>query len=454
MARRLRGAPAAADARREDAAAALAGVRRFTLRHDPRAPLAWSLALEGDAGGAAWTLPHGLPWAEGEAREAVAGPPPPGAATWDEGACVARPARGGARLELSGRRVRGRYDLRREGGAWSLARLDPPSVRPMPERVIPMLAMPSAYPEDEEAYAFELKWDGIRAIARAKDGKVRFRTRNLVDVTPQYPELAGLGEALDGREALLDGEIAAVDETGRTSFQRLQGRLGVASRREAARRAREIPVVYVVFDLLHLDGHDTTALPYEERRALLESLHLSGPRWQVPPASVGSGRALLALPGVEGVIAKRLGSPYEPGSRSGAWRKVKLQRRQEFVIGGYTAGRGGRSGRIGSIMLGLYDAAPAEADARGEPQRLLYAGNVGTGFTDATLADLAERLAPLRRAGSPFAGPVDKAGVFVEPRLVAEIEFTEWTREGRLRHPSFKGLRFDKDPREVVREER
>ena len=158
--------------------------------------------------------------------------------------------------------------------------------------------------------------------------------------------------------------------------------------------------------------------------------------------------------GLEGVVAKRLDSPYEPGARSGAWRKIKLQRRQELVIGGWSPGRGARSGRIGALLVGVYDAPQDEARERGEPQRLLYAGSVGTGFTTAELDRLQALLEPLRRATSPFAGPVDKKpAIFAEPRLVAEFEFTEWTNGNRLRHPSYKGLRDDKDPRDVVREE-
>jgi bifunctional non-homologous end joining protein LigD len=317
--------------------------------------------------------------------------------------------------------------------------------QPMPDHVLPMLAHAGSYPEDERDYAFEVKWDGIRAIAYVRaDGRVRVRSRNLNDITEQYPELRALGDALGGRDAVLDGEIVAFDEaTGAPSFQRLQPRLGV---RPSKARASPVPVVYVVFDVLYYDGHDTTQLPYEERRALLESLGLEGDAARLSPSVVGNGRPLLRLPGFEGVVAKRLGSVYDRGARSRAWIKVKEQRRQELVIGGWTPGKGTRAKRLGALLLGVFDEPWGDA--------FRYAGKVGTGFDDATLAMLQEKLAPLARDTSPFDGKVpEKDARFVEPELVCEVEFTEWTRDGRLRHPSYKGLRFDKDAREVVREE-
>lgn len=204
--------------------------------------------------------------------------------------------------------------------------------------------------------------------------------------------------------------------------------------------------MYMVFDVLHLDGVDTTRLPYEARREVLASLDLHGEHVQLASSYVGQGRVLLATPGLEGVVAKRLGSRYEAGARSRAWLKIKSQRRQEFVIGGWTKGEGSRRGRIGALLLGVY--------ARRGGDELRYAGNVGTGFTERTLDDLRTTLAPHVIKKSPFQGPIEtrREAVFVEPRFLAEVEFTEWTSEGRLRHPSFKGLRADKDPKDVVRE--
>jgi bifunctional non-homologous end joining protein LigD len=189
-------------------------------------------------------------------------------------------------------------------------------------------------------------------------------------------------------------------------------------------------------------------LPYTERRPLLEGLPIAGPSIQVPPSQVGNGAAVFEASrrtGLEGVMAKRLDGIYEPGKRSRAWLKVKLHRRQEFVIGGWTTGEGRRAGSIGALLVGYYD----------DQARFVYAGHVGTGFTDRLLDELRKEMDPLRRPDNPFDTPTPrlKNPTFVEPKLVGEVEFSEWTRDGTLRQPSFKGLREDKDPRQVVREE-
>lgn len=431
-----------------------AHARPFRIRHSLAPPFEWELHLQAAEGpDLILALPRGLPWAQGESRvgEPVGAAEAARAPIWDEGRYQIESAdEDEVLLLLEGGRVRGRYALRGEHGRLSLRRVDPATVRPFPDRVLPMLAHAAPYPERPEEYAFELKWDGIRALAYVDHGRLTLRSRNLNNITAQYPEIAGIGDALEDRQVVLDGEIVAPDESGRPSFGRLQGRLGVVQRGLAQRRAEDVPVVYIAFDVLYLDGHDVTALPYEERRALLESLPLHGPAWRVSPARVGDGRALLEMKGWEGVVAKRLGSAYEPGARSRAWIKVKQQRRQELVIGGWSAGRGARAGRIGALLVGYYEPAADET----RPARFVYAGSVGTGFTARTLEGLQRLLEPDVRPTSPFATPVDKKDVtFVEPRYVAEFEFTEWTSDGKLRHPSFKGLREDKDPRMVVREE-
>jgi bifunctional non-homologous end joining protein LigD len=205
-------------------------------------------------------------------------------------------------------------------------------------------------------------------------------------------------------------------------------------------------VTYVAFDLLWLDGRLTTGLSYGDRRRLLAELDLNGPQWRTPAYHEGDGAALLAATkeqGLEGVVAKRLDSVYEPGRRSGAWTKVKNVMRQEVVIGGWSTGQGRRRDRLGAICAGVHD----------EEGALRYVGKVGTGFTGQTLAMVGRELEPLRRDASPFVGRQPPRGtVFVEPRLVAEVEFREWTRSGTLRAGVFLGLRDDKDPREVVRE--
>lgn len=319
-----------------------------------------------------------------------------------------------------------------------------------------MLATPLAEPPTGEGWAYEIKWDGIRALAYI-DGGLKLSARRGSDHTAKYPELADFAEALDGRPAILDGEIVAFDDEGRPRFQLLQRRMGLANEATIRRRAVETPATYVAFDVLWLGGESLLELPYEERRERLDSLSLDGPHWRAPRNHVGDGAALWDLVqerDLEGIVAKRLGSPYRPGKRSREWAKVRNRRGQELVIGGWMPGEGSRGGRVGSLLVGHFVG-----------DQLAYAGGVGTGFTQDMLVELTELLKPLERPDSPFelgedpkikyaqrardrgAGPV-----WVNPELVAEVEFTEWTNEGTLRQPSFKGLRTDKDPREVVRE--
>jgi len=306
-------------------------------------------------------------------------------------------------------------------------------------------------PADDSGWAYEIKWDGMRLLAFVGidgAGVVRLRTTNGIDATPRFPEFERLADAVGGRAAVLDGEAVAFDDAGRPSFGRLQHRMHVVGAAEVRRRAEEVPVCFLVFDLLWLDGHDVTSLPYTERRRLLAELFSPVPGVQMPEHRIGDGAALLgaaAERGLEGVMAKRLDSRYEPGRRSPAWRKVKVRRRQEFVVGGWQPGEKGRAGRIGSLLLGYY-----------EDGHLRFAGKVGTGFTQRELAWLDGILAPLARATSPFdpSPPriVDRVARYVEPVLVAEIEFGEWTLDGILRHPSYLGLRDDKAATDVVRE--
>jgi bifunctional non-homologous end joining protein LigD len=315
----------------------------------------------------------------------------------------------------------------------------------MPERIVPMLARLTQMPARDEGWAWEVKWDGVRAIAYARPGRLRLESRNLNEITAQYPEVRGLRGALGAREAVLDGELVAFDPEGRPSFERLQQRMHLTSESVIRRRMKSQPVAYMVFDLLYLDGRTLMQEPYTERRELLEQLELEGEHWSTPGYSVGNGRALLDATrerGLEGLIGKRLDSRYEPGRRPGTWIKVKNTAGQELVIGGWLPGKGRRRDRIGALLVGYYDDG-----------ELRYAGKVGTGFSDDDLVRLAERLRPLERDSSPFSGRQPERGaIFVEPELVAEIVFTEWTRSGTLRHPSFKGLREDKSPREVTRE--
>ncbi|HEV3322291.1 MAG TPA: DNA ligase D [Solirubrobacteraceae bacterium] len=346
--------------------------------------------------------------------------------------------------------------------------MDPPAHprEAMPEHLAPMLASPGRLPPEQEQWAFEVKWDGVRAIAYWRSGQLRIESRNGKEIGARYPELHALGRRLGMREAVLDGEIVAFDERGLPSFERLQKRMHLSSESAIARAVRDIPVTYAIFDLLYFDGRSTTELPYRRRRELLEGLRLKGPAWQVPARREGDGAELLAATaeqGLEGVIAKRLDSPYRPGQRSGEWVKIKNVHRQEFVIGGWLPGKEGRSGQLGALLVGYYDRS-RETLASGEHPRggehdgqraLRYAGRVGTGFDEPELRRLGEKLAARSRRTSPFA----KHGIqpprearFVKPELVAEIEFSRWTRDRILRHSSYKGLRTDKPAGEVTRE--
>ncbi len=311
-----------------------------------------------------------------------------------------------------------------------------------------MLATAGPLPAEEAAFAFEIKWDGVRALVHAGAGQLQVKSRRLVDITPRYPELWPLAEVVD-RRVVLDGEVVSFGDDGRPSFGRLQHRMHVTDPRDVRQRMSPYPVAFMAFDLLWLDERSTWGLPYTERRGLLEGLGLDHPCWSTPRNHLGDGAGLLAATraqGMEGIVAKRLDSVYEPGRRSRAWIKVKSKPRQEMVVGGWLPGSGNRSGRLGALLAGYYEGG-----------ELRYAGRVGTGFTERMLDELAHTLGPLERATSPFAGTAHadvrlKAARFVEPRLVAEVEFSEWTAGGTMRHPSFKGLRDDKAPEEVVRE--
>jgi len=312
----------------------------------------------------------------------------------------------------------------------------------------PMKAVTGALPADETGWVFEIKWDGVRVVSAIESGKVRLRSSNGNDITGRYPELQALAGALDGHVVVLDGEVVAFDDDGRPNFGLLQHRMHVASAAEVRKRADTVPITYVVFDLLHLDGHDVTPLPYRDRRRLLKDLVPDDGCWTVPEHREADGNALLdavRTRGLEGVVAKKIDSPYVPGKRSSSWVKVKVRLRQEFVVGGWQPGERGRDGQIGSLLIGVYDGAS-----------LRYCGKVGTGFTMRELERLAGLLAPLEIDESPFDPPpprlIARVAHWVRPEVVAEVEFGEWTSEGILRHPSYLGLRDDTSPTGVVRE--
>jgi bifunctional non-homologous end joining protein LigD len=318
-----------------------------------------------------------------------------------------------------------------------------------PDGLRPLLATAGTLPVRDTGWAYEMKWDGVRALAFISAGSVRLVSRTGRDITATYPELAGLGRAVSASQAVLDGEIVAFGDSDWPDFETLQQRINISSAAEARLLATQVPVSYLAFDLLWLEGKPLLDLPYSRRRELLDQLGLHGGNWQAPPSFIGERgtdvQAVSVEHGLEGIMAKRVQSRYEPGRRSQSWLKIKNVRRQEVVIGGWKPGEGARAGRIGSLLVGVHDGGT-----------LVYAGHVGTGFTEQTLGMLSRRLAPLRRDTSPFGTTVPRDDAryahWVEPELVAEIAFGSWTKSGRLRAPSYKGLRDDKDPAEVVRE--
>ncbi|MGH2924915.1 MAG: non-homologous end-joining DNA ligase [Solirubrobacterales bacterium] len=442
---------------------------RFVVQEHHARRLHWDLRLEHDGALASWALPRGVPQDPKRNRLAVRTEDHPleylefegeipagqyGAGTvtiWDRGSYEAEKFRDDEVIfTLAGERVRGRYALfATDGDNWMIHRMDPPvdpDREPMPEHLEPMLATLSEMPRDEHGWAFEIKWDGIRAVAYCEQGELRLESRNLREITSHYPELRAMAAQLGSREAVIDGEVVAFDDQGKPSFERLQSRMNLGSPGAVRRRMTETPVTYLAFDLLFAEGHSLVDLPYSERRERLRELRIDGPSWQTPREHLGEGAALLELTaerGLEGLVAKRLDSRYLVGRRSRAWLKVKNKLSQELVIGGWLPGRGRRSDTLGAVVVGYHD----------DDGGLRYAGRVGSGLSDHELERLAATLVPLERSGSPFDGrQPPRETVFVDPRLVAEVEFREWTRARTLRAPVYKGLRPGSDPDAVVLE--
>jgi len=438
----------------------------FVVQEHHARRLHWDFRLERDGVLVSWALPKGVPddpavnhfaaHTEDHPMEyaSFAGHIPAGeygagtVTIWDRGTFdTVKWTDREVKVVLHGRRLTGGYTLfKTRGKDWMIHR----ERQPLPGILPPMLArLEPQLPPDGDHWALEMKWDGVRALAYCEGSRMRLISRTGEDVTAAYPELRGLAAAVGRRDALLDGEVVAMGESGWPDFEVLQNRMHVRDASLAQRLVAEYPVTYLAFDLLHLDGRPLLDLPYTQRRELLENLQINGPSWQTPPSFIGEPaanvRAVSRQYGLEGVVAKRLDSRYEPGKRPGTWRKVKNIRRQEAVIGGWRPGKGNRSGQIGSLLVGVH-----------EDGGLAYAGHVGTGFTDRVLRELTAQLAPLRRATSPFAAPLPadhaRDAVWAEPVLVAEIAFTGWTRAGRMRAPSYQGLRTDKAPAEVIRE--
>jgi bifunctional non-homologous end joining protein LigD len=337
-------------------------------------------------------------------------------------------------VTLRGSKIKGRYALIQTGGKnWLAHRMKEQPVVSAQD-LAPMLATHGSVAKlTPIVWAFEGKWDGYRLLVDADHGDLLLRTRSGRDVTAEYPQLRALAADLADHHVILDGEVVALDSSGVPSFGEMQN------------RARSTRVEFWAFDILQLDGRSLLRAKYSDRRKLLEALARGG-GLIVPEQLPGSGAEALEYArkhGYEGVVAKKRDSTYQPGRRSQSWVKDKLWRTQEVVIGGWRAGEGGRTSGIGALVVGV----PAEGG-------LQFAGRVGTGFTEKMLKDLRSTLKPLETSESPFAarlsGPDAKGVTFVRPELVGEVRYSERTSDGRLRQPSWRGLRPDKAPDEVL----
>lgn len=447
----------------------------FVIQEHHASSLHWDFRLERDGVLVSWALPKGLPVTPEENHLAVhvenhpleygsfSGTIPAGeygagnVSIWDRGTyeCEKWTDRE-IKVVLHGDQAIGRYVLfPTKGKNWMIHRMDaaPYGYQPLPGSLSPMLAEARALPEEEGRWAFEFKWDGIRALVWVAGGRARALSRNGNDITGSFPELLQLGEALGSTQAVLDGELVVLGTEGRPSFSGIQHRIHVSDAKQVARAFRENPASLILFDLLHLNGRSLLEATYDERRSALEGLGLGGPHWALTPSFTDEPGAVVmraALEhGMEGVVAKRRSARYRPGARSRDWIKVKAQSAQEVVVGGWTPGQGSRRPMFGALLLGL-----PSPGARG---KLAYVGKVGTGFSRQAMETLQADMAPLTRATSPFdaplPAPIRKSGaVWVQPTLVGEVRFTEWTADGHFRHPVWRGLRADKRPQDVLRE--
>jgi bifunctional non-homologous end joining protein LigD len=441
----------------------------FVIQKHRATRLHYDLRLERDGAMPSWAVPRGLPIRPGDKRLAVrtedhpleyasfAGTIPAGhygagevrifddgwyePIEWDERKVSFR---------LHGRRYPGiEFHMVKTRTDWLVmlaSRQEAALIEPPPQ-LQPMLAEGGYEAFDDPAWRFEPKFDGIRSIVTLGTDSTALVSRTGRDMTSTYPELRALHELVNQVDAVLDGEIVAFDESGHDSFEVLQQRMNISSEREIKRVAQQIPVAIVLFDLLFLDGRDLTALPLEERRSLLELVVEQDERTQLAPYVDGDGRAFTQAAReqrLEGVMAKRLGSRYRPGRRSPDWRKIKLMNTQDCVVLGWTPGQRGRSSTLGALLVGAYDAG-----------ELRWVGQVGTGFTHQMLDHLLAELRPLTRPTPPIDDPelrAVKGATFVEPRVVCEVTYLEITKSGKMRAPSFKGLRPDVSPEDCVLE--
>lgn len=442
----------------------------FVIHKHRATRLHYDVRLEREGALPSWAVPKGLPTAKGDKRMAVRTEDHPleygtFEGTIPEGHYGAGEVRifddgwyeplewtdSKVSFKLHGRRYAGlefHFVKTRTDWLGFLASAQSAPLIAAPPRFQPMLAEGGHEPFDDPAWWFEPKLDGIRCLAELSTGETVLRTRTGRDVTAQYPELHMLHELIDQVNAVIDGEIVAFDADGKNSFEALQQRMNLSKPREIDRARKSIPVSLVVFDLLWLDGHDTTGLKLEERRELLDLIAEQDERLQVVTHIEGDGVAFTHAAGglgLEGVMAKRLGSTYLPGKRTDAWRKIKFRNTQDCVIVGWTPGQGGRAGTFGALLVAALD---------GETWR--WVGQVGSGFTEQALDRLRAALEPLTRDTPAIEDPelaAVKGATFVEPELVCEVEYLEITKgTGKMRGPSFKGMRPDKTPDECVLE--
>jgi bifunctional non-homologous end joining protein LigD len=440
----------------------------FVIQEHHARALHWDFRLEHDGVFVSWALPKGIPMDPAVNHLAVhtedhplsygsfEGDIPAGeygggnVQIWDQGTFdLQKWSDTEVMVVLHGARVGGRYVLFPTGGKnWMIHRMDPApeGFEPLPQHVRPMLASPGALPQQDEAWAYEIKWDGVRAITFVDGGRVRMESRNGKDLTQGFPEFRAIGEFLGAQPCVLDGEIVVMGPDGLPDLGLLQRRLHVSGATAIKKLEVELPASYVVFDLLHLNGQDLSGRSYDERRAVLEGLHLSGRAFTtaVSYRDVKGADILRGTQesGLEGVIAKRRDSRYLQGHRGGEWIKIKHVRTQEVVIGGWTEGTGSRESELGALLLGLP-----------EGKGLRFIGKVGTGFSAADRKELLGRLTRIARQTNPFQPPSSlveqSAHHFVRPILVGEVQFSEWTAKSHLRHPTWRGLRPDLDAKDV-----
>jgi bifunctional non-homologous end joining protein LigD len=321
----------------------------------------------------------------------------------------------------------------------------------MPSRVTPMLATSIEKPFDSDDWLYEVKWDGYRSVAFINGGNLRLVSRNHNDQTAQFSDLADLPTYIRARNAVVDGEVVAIDENGRPSFSLMQQRTGIRHGRFRAPGRKDVPILYYAFDLIYVDGYDLHKVTLEDRKRLLQEIVIPGDSLRFSDHQAGQGTALFHVAGergLEGIVAKRRDSFYEE-RRSREWLKIKITKEIEAVIGGYTEPEGSRE-YFGSLVLGLYN----------HKGQLLHVGQAGTGFDRKMLASVFKLLTSLETKGNPFYGPVDagRKAHWIKPELVAAVRFTEWTHETsegglKLRAPVFLGIREDKDPKECTFDE-